>query len=61
MKKLLALLLLASVLAFAVSCGCQEDPEAGEGPDDPGYVFPDKDGNGTSDVIDGELPPIPLN
>ena len=60
MKKFLSLLMLISILAFAVSCGCQEDPEAnpGSGNDDP---YADNDNDGYSDIFDGELPIIPIN
>lgn len=60
MKKLLAMLLLVSILAFAVSCGNDEEPDAGNNSDDI-YEYPDEDGDGNSDIFDEELPPINLD
>ena len=60
MKKLLAILMILSLLAFVVSCGCQEEnpsDDTNENED----LYEDKDNNGYSDIFDGDLPVIPLN
>ena len=60
MKKLLAILMIFSLLTFVVSCGCQEE-NPGDDTNENGDVYEDKDGDGYSDVFDDELPIIPLN
>ena len=61
MKKLLSLILILSILAFVVSCGCQEEQNPDNSDAENEDLYEDKDNNGYSDIFDGELPVIPLN